>query len=142
MHDITKRVDDAMEQKAADDWLAAFAKKSQEALAKQAAEKANGAARPDDKAVIAALARKDRGEYDRLREDVVDTLGVRLSTLDDKVRAFRKKARTEPEKPPLDIPALKKTAGDLITCPDILKSFATVITKAGLVGETNNAKII
>jgi Protein of unknown function (DUF3631) len=77
------------EQKAADDWLAAFAKKSQEALAKQAAEKANGAARPDDKAVIAALARKDHTEYDRLRTEVAETLGIRVSTLDDKVEALR-----------------------------------------------------
>jgi hypothetical protein len=89
MNDITKRVDDAIAAGAADDWLAAFAKKSQEALAKQAAEKANGAARPDDKAVIAALARRDHTEYDRLRADVAETLGIRVSTLDDKVEALR-----------------------------------------------------
>ena len=89
MNDTAKRVDDAIAAGAADDWLAAFAKKSQEALAKQAAEKANGAARPDDKAVIAALARKDRTEYDRLRADVAETLGVRVGTLDDKVEALR-----------------------------------------------------
>src|SRR6516162_11662438 len=48
----------ASEQKAADDWLAAFAKKSQEALAKRDAVK-RVEPRPDDKALIAALARKD-----------------------------------------------------------------------------------
>src|ERR1700730_12951978 len=142
MNDPAKRVDDALAAGAADDWLAGFAKKSQEALAKQAEEKANGAARPDDKALMAALARQDRSEYDRVRIPVAETLGIRVGTLDDKVEAFRKKARTDPKKPPLDIPALMKAAGDLITCSDILEKFAAVITKAGLVGETNNAKIL
>src|SRR5260221_14664875 len=95
MNDTAKRVDDVIAAGAADDWLAAFAKKAQEALAKQAAEKADGAARPDDKAVIAALARKDRAEYDRLRADVAETLGVRVGTLDDKVEALR--VKSEPD---------------------------------------------
>jgi hypothetical protein len=81
------------EQKAADDWLATFAKKSQEALAKRAAEKQAGP-RPDDKTLIAALARKDHTEYDRLRGGVAETLGIRVGTLDDKVEMLRKK--TEP----------------------------------------------
>lgn len=76
------------EQKAADDWLAAFAKKSQEALAKRAVEKQAGP-RPDDKTLIEALARKDHTEYDRLRGDLAETLGVRVGTLDDKVEAVR-----------------------------------------------------
>jgi putative DNA primase/helicase len=83
------------ENKKVEDWLAAFAKESNEALAKRAAEKANGAARPDDKAVIAALARKDHTEYDRVRGEVADALGVRVGTLDDKVEALRKKAAEE-----------------------------------------------
>jgi hypothetical protein len=74
MNDPAKRVDDAMTAGAADDWLAAFAKKSQEALAKQAAEK-QAEPRPDDKTLIEALARKDHTEYDRLRADVAETLG-------------------------------------------------------------------
>jgi hypothetical protein len=45
------------EQKAADDWLAAFAKRSQEALAKRDAEQ-KAALRPDDKVLIERLARK------------------------------------------------------------------------------------
>jgi hypothetical protein len=77
------------ENKKAEDWLAAFAEKSNEALAKRAAEKANGTARPDDKVVIAALARKDHTEYDRLRAGVAETLGIRVGTLDDKVEAVR-----------------------------------------------------
>ena len=44
---------------------------------------------PDDKAVIAALARKDHTEYDRLRADVAETLGIRVGTLDDKVETLR-----------------------------------------------------
>jgi putative DNA primase/helicase len=78
------------EQKAADDWLAAFAKKSNDALAKRAAEKKAGP-RPDDKTLIEALARKDHTEYDRLRGDVAETLGIRVGTLDDKVEMLRKK---------------------------------------------------
>ena len=48
------------EQKAADDWLAAFAKKSQEALARRDAEQKAGP-RPDDKVLIERLARKELG---------------------------------------------------------------------------------
>jgi hypothetical protein len=123
MSDTAKRVDDALTAGAADDWLAAFAKKSQEALAKRAAEK-QVEPRPDEKALIEALARKDHTEYDRMRGELAKTLGIRVGTLDDKVEAFRKKvrkARTGPEKPPLDIPALTKAAGDLTTCPDVLE---------------------
>jgi putative DNA primase/helicase len=79
------------DQKKADDWLAVFAEKSNEALAKRAAEKANGAERPDDKVLIEALARKDHAQYDRMRADLAETLGIRVGTLDDKVEAIRKK---------------------------------------------------
>jgi hypothetical protein len=79
------------DQKKADDWLAVFAEKSNEALAKRAAEKANGAERPDDKVLIEALARKDHAQYDRMRADLAETLGIRVGTLDDKVEATRKK---------------------------------------------------
>jgi putative DNA primase/helicase len=76
----------------ADDWLAAFAKKSQEALAKRDAE-TQTTARPDDKVLIEALARKDHTEYDRMRADLAETLRIRVGTLDDKVEAIRKKRR-------------------------------------------------
>ena len=88
----------ASEQKAADDWLAAFAKKSQEALAKRDAVK-RVEPRPDDKALIAALARKDHTEYDRVRADLAETLGIRVGTLDDKVEAIRKKLAATDEEP-------------------------------------------
>ena len=82
------------EQKAADDWLAAFAKKSQEALARRDAEQ-KAAPRPDDKVLIERLARKDHTEYDRMRADLAETLGIRVGTLDDKVEAIRKKLAVE-----------------------------------------------
>jgi Protein of unknown function (DUF3631) len=78
------------DQKKADDWLTAFAKQSQQALAKRAAEK-KITPPPDEKTLVEALARKDHTEYDRLRGDVAETLGVRVGTLDDKVEALRKK---------------------------------------------------
>jgi hypothetical protein len=102
------------ENRQAEDWLAAFAEKSNEALAKRAAEKANGAARPDDKAVIAALASKDHTEYDRIRIGVAETLGVRASTLDDKVEAVRAARDSSPARgvifPPFE-PATSRLTG-------------------------------
>jgi putative DNA primase/helicase len=82
------------EDKRADDWLAAFSRKSQEALAKRAAEKETDQA-PAEKVVLAALARKDHAEYDKLRSEVAGALGVRVGTLDDKVEALRKKMKKE-----------------------------------------------
>ena len=84
-------------QRTADDWLATFAKKSQEALAKRAAEN-QGAPQPNEVALVEALARKDHTEYDRLRGDVAETLGVRVGTLDDKVEMWRKKIEAEDDK--------------------------------------------
>jgi putative DNA primase/helicase len=75
----------------ADDWLAAFAKKSDEALAKRAAEQKTTPP-PNEKALVEALARKDHTEYDRMRVEVAETLGIRVGTLDDKVEAVRKKS--------------------------------------------------
>jgi hypothetical protein len=78
------------EQKAADEWLAAFTKKSNEALAKRAAEKQT-APLPNEKALVEALASKNHTEYDRMRSELAETLGIRVGTLDDKVGAIRKK---------------------------------------------------
>ena len=74
----------------ADDWLAAFAQKSNEALAKRAAEKQTTPP-PDEKALVEALARKGPTEYDRMRVEVAETLGIRVGTLDGKVEALREK---------------------------------------------------
>ena len=88
---------DNQEQKTAVDWLENFARKSQEALAKRAAEK-KIVPPPDEKALVAALARKDHTEYDRVRAELAETLGVRVGTLDDKVEALRKKMEAEDDK--------------------------------------------
>lgn len=77
-------------ERAAEDWLSAFAKKSQEALAARDAEK-QISPKPDEKALVEVLARKDHTEYDRVRGEVAETLGIRVGTLDDKVEAIRKK---------------------------------------------------
>jgi hypothetical protein len=121
------------EQKATDDWLAAFAKKSQEAHVARAAEEK----------VVEALAAKDHTEYDRVRSNVAKTLGIRVGTLDDEVAAVRKKrAKPKPSAPVIDATKAAATAGDLVTEPDILTRFGKAIEAAGLVGETKNAKIL
>jgi Protein of unknown function (DUF3631) len=93
MSDAKSTVDRALtegqQKKEAEDWLAAFSKRSEEALAKRAAEK-QVAKPPDEKVLIEALSRKDHTEYDRMRSEVADTLGMRVGTLDEKVEAVRK----------------------------------------------------
>ena len=74
---------------AAEDWLSAFSKKSNEALAKKAAEKRLKKP-PSEQALVAALASRDHTTYDRMRSEIADTLGIRVGTLDDKVEAVRK----------------------------------------------------
>ena len=81
-------------QKAADDWLTAFARKSKDALAERAAAK-TASPLPDEKELIAALARKDHTDYDRVRAEVAETLGMRVGTLDDKVEDIRKDRKKE-----------------------------------------------
>jgi hypothetical protein len=66
----------------ADDWLAAFAKRSNEALAAKAAEKQVGKP-PDEAVLVEALACKTDIEYDKVRSEVAETLGIRVTTLDD-----------------------------------------------------------
>ena len=85
---VDKAIAAPQEEKKAEDWLAAFAKKSNEALAAKAAEKQITPA-PDEGAVIEALARKSDVEYDKVRSDVAESLGIRVGTLDDKVAALR-----------------------------------------------------
>jgi Protein of unknown function (DUF3631) len=76
------------EKTAAADWLAAFNRKSEEALAKRAVEK-QMAPPPGVAAVAEALAARDEVFYDRVRSDVADTLGIRVGTLDDRREAAR-----------------------------------------------------
>jgi hypothetical protein len=47
-----------------------------------------------------------------------------------------------PQLSPPSIEELQATAGDLISAPDILARFGAEVESAGLVGETNNAKIL
>jgi hypothetical protein len=47
-----------------------------------------------------------------------------------------------PKAPPPSIKQLQAAAGDLISTPDILTRFGAEVESAGLVGETNNAKIL
>src|SRR5262245_30940330 len=77
----------------AEDWLTKFSKQSEEALKKRAAEK-KADKPPDEKALVEALARKGHTDYDRIRSEVAETLGIRVGTLDDKVEAIRKKLAT------------------------------------------------
>jgi len=128
------------EEKTADDWLADFHKRSQEALAKRAAEPRTEVP-PDEKAVIEALARKDGVEYDRVRSEVAKTLGIRVGTLDDRVAQVRK-MRPRSEAPEIDAAKASATAGDLTTEPNVLVRFGKAVESGGLVGETNNAKIL
>ena len=73
------KVDEALAEKKGDDWLAAFSKKCNEALAKRAEEK-RSEPRPDEKEVVRALARTDAIEYDRIRVPVADEMGIRVGT--------------------------------------------------------------
>jgi hypothetical protein len=58
----------------AEDWLTPFARRSNEALAKRAAKKQLEKP-PNEQALVEALARKDRTEYDKMRGELADTLG-------------------------------------------------------------------
>jgi hypothetical protein len=85
--DEKARVDQALGQTQADDWLSTIAKKSQEALAAKAAKQQVPAPNKDE--VVDALARKDTVEYDQVRGAVSETLGIRIGTLDELVTARR-----------------------------------------------------
>jgi len=82
------------DQQSANDWLADLSKKSQEVRAKRTAEKQLAPA-PDEKELVEVLARKDHTEYDRVRGDAAEAIGIRVGTLDEKVEALRKKLEKE-----------------------------------------------
>jgi hypothetical protein len=116
------------------DWRIEASRKSNEALA--AREK------------IDQLARSNRVDYDRKRKQTAEELGLRVGTLDDEVEARRDEIEEEEkdkgdDPPTLDeLADLERLAGDLMREPDILARFAEDVERAGLVGETNNAKIL
>jgi hypothetical protein len=109
--------------------------------AKAAAEKAAVRAAVDEQELVEELARKEPIEYDRARIEAAERLGIRVGTLDTQVAARRRKP-PPPEVEPIDTARLEATAGALLTEPDILAVFGRAIEAAGLVGETNNAKIL
>jgi hypothetical protein len=94
---------------------------------------------------IDELACKSRVEYDRERKKAAADLKIRTKTLDDEVEKRRRQRGTSTKKPPDDkerLKELERAAGDLIREPDILERFGKAVQAAGLVGETNNAKIL
>jgi hypothetical protein len=91
---------------------------------------------------IDELARKSAVEYDRERKKAAADLKIRTKTLDDEVKKRRKQPTAKPSPPPDEIKALERAAGDLVQEPEILERFGKAVQKRGLVGETNNAKIL
>jgi hypothetical protein len=90
------------------------------------------------------LAAKDAINYDQQRRKAAKELGVRTETLDQEVKKRRRKPS---EKKPADdgkqqVKQLEQTAGDLIHDPDILERFGKAVQDCGLIGETENAKIL
>jgi hypothetical protein len=71
---------------------------------------------------------------------------IRLSALDDLVKSAHRRKPSEAPKTPVDVEeVLKRTAtaaGDLINDKDILEKFGEKIVEAGLVEETENAKLL
>lgn len=93
---------------------------------------------------LADKAAKDPVGYDQVRQQAAKDLGVRTTTLD---REVARRRRTPAAKEPtttsdLIESELKKTAGDLISDPDILSRFDRAVQDCGLIGEVSNAKII
>jgi Primase C terminal 2 (PriCT-2) len=119
----------------APEWQQKELEKSKRALAEQ--ERAFA-----EKARIDELARMSRVEYDRKRKTAAADLKIRTKTLDDEVEKRRRQPSTKPSSQPDETEALKKTAGDLLQEPDILDRFGKAVQKRGLIGETNNAKIL
>jgi hypothetical protein len=116
------------------DWRIEAARKSNEALT--AREK------------IDQLARSNRIDYERKRKPTAEELGLRVGTLDDEVAERRdeieEEEKSKDDDPPTldELADLDRLAGDLMREPDILARFAEDVERAGLVGETNNAKIL
>jgi flagellar biosynthesis GTPase FlhF len=100
--------------------------------------------RKAQEARLKELAAKDPISYDQDRQQAAKDLGVRTETLDKEVKKRRRKPS---EKKPADdgkqqVKQLERTAGDLIQDPDILERFGKAVQACGLIGETENAKIL
>jgi hypothetical protein len=76
-------------EKEAEDWIAKAARESNEARAKRAAGK-NASPPPNQGVLINVLARKAPTEYDLVRAEAAEALGLRKGTLDDMIAEQRK----------------------------------------------------
>ena len=89
------------------------------------------------------LAQLDALEYDRIRKDTAEDMGVLRSTLDEKVRqrrAERRRAADAPPPPP-DFTTLTKLAAPLIECKNVLDRFVEDFSKV-ITGEESTGKLL
>jgi hypothetical protein len=100
-------------------------------------------------ALIDKLAKLDEMAYEQQRDSAAKQVGIRAAKLDKFVRAKRretKKSAAAPADGPdlvdTATPAHKEAARELMQQVDILGAVGKVVENSGLVGETNNAKII
>jgi hypothetical protein len=101
--------------------------------------------RKEQEARLLELAAKDAIAYDRDRQRVAKELGVRTETLDKEVQKRRRRPSaktTPPDDDKAKIREFEQAAGDLIRDPDILERFGKAVQACGLIGETENAKIL
>jgi hypothetical protein len=93
--------------------------------------------------VVINLAGMTPLEYCKHLGGVAKKHKVPARLLEKAVEAARKKLpKPEPVEEPIDVEQLGAAAGELITERDILTRFGKAIESAGLVGETDNAKIL
>jgi hypothetical protein len=104
------------------------------------------AQRREQEARIKELAAKDPISYDQHRHQAANELGVRTETLDKEVAKRRRRGTKTPDGGGTDdddkIKEFEQAAGDLIHDPDILERFGQAVQACGLIGETENAKIL
>jgi hypothetical protein len=102
--------------------------------------------RKEQEARIKELAAKDPIAYDQQRLQAAKALGVRTETLDKEVEKRRRrpsaKKPSDEEVKKKEVKELEQAAGDLIREPDILERFGKAVQACGLIGETENAKIL
>src|SRR5205085_6146122 len=97
----------------------------------------------EQEARLKELAQKDPVSYDRHRQGAAKELGIRAGTLD---REVEKRRRQPSAKQPVDVgkevAKFERAAGELVREADILGRFGETVQACGLIGETNNAKIL
>jgi hypothetical protein len=104
--------------------------------------------RKQQEARLKELAAKDAVTYDQERQQAAKELGVRTKTLDQEVKKRRRQpsakdiAKKAAKLQQAEFEKLQQAAGDLIHSPDILERFGKAVQACGLVGESENAKIL